>query len=211
MSTKPEYGKYLASREWGLKTRAVKERADGICERCHGRPIRSTHHNDYTRIGHEEPLDLDGTCDDCHKYLNGKCDLDPLFNRLHEVRVYLVYGDKMEGIPANLESGAHKVMVVALEEARRWLGVPWNGEEPFLFGFLPIPCRKENNAWLARTISHKGCLVAAMKPLPEEWGFIHSLTTRVYVKDGEIEYVERFDLDYERTKRWMDEQEEIWG
>ena len=36
--------KYMASREWGLKKRAVNDRAGGICERCHDAAIENTHH-----------------------------------------------------------------------------------------------------------------------------------------------------------------------
>ena len=73
-----DYHKYMASREWALKKEEVKERAGGICERCHDAPLQSTHHLTYERLGGEcVDTDLLGLCNPCHKYLSGKSETDP--------------------------------------------------------------------------------------------------------------------------------------
>lgn len=72
-----EYQTYLASREWALKKRAVRERSGGICERCHLAPHQQTHHLTYERIGQEELEDLQGLCNACHEFVSGKSDVDP--------------------------------------------------------------------------------------------------------------------------------------
>jgi hypothetical protein len=72
-----DYRSYLASREWGLKRRAVKERAGGVCERCKKAPMRYTHHLSYRNLGNEPLEDLQGLCRGCHAYLGGYSDRDP--------------------------------------------------------------------------------------------------------------------------------------
>jgi len=72
-----EYQKYLASREWALLKEKVRQRSENICERCKAGPHDVTHHLTYERIGREEPEDLIGVCEDCHKFLSGKSDHDP--------------------------------------------------------------------------------------------------------------------------------------
>jgi 5-methylcytosine-specific restriction endonuclease McrA len=74
---KSEYHKYLASREWALLKEQVKQRSKGKCERCKASPHDATHHLTYERIGNEKLEDLVGVCEDCHKFLSGKSDLDP--------------------------------------------------------------------------------------------------------------------------------------
>lgn len=75
---KSEYAEYLASREWAVLKVAVKKRAKGLCERCTMAPIDATHHLTYERIGHENLDDLQGVCADCHSFLSGLSDIDPL-------------------------------------------------------------------------------------------------------------------------------------
>lgn len=75
--TKEERNRYYASREWALLKEQVKERADGICERCERRPIGQTHHLTYERFGHELLTDLQGQCDECHTFVSGKSNVDP--------------------------------------------------------------------------------------------------------------------------------------
>lgn len=73
-----DYHRYMASREWALKREEVKERADGVCERCHDARIQSTHHLTYQRLGKEQvDTDLLGVCNPCHEFLSGKRDDDP--------------------------------------------------------------------------------------------------------------------------------------
>jgi hypothetical protein len=73
-----DYRSYLASREWGLKRRAIKERAGGICERCKARPMKETHHLNYRHLGNEPLEDLLGVCRGCHSFLGGYSDQDPM-------------------------------------------------------------------------------------------------------------------------------------
>ena len=58
--TRVNYHEYIASREWALRKRAVKERSGGICERCKKRPHQQTHHLTYERLGDERLEDLQG-------------------------------------------------------------------------------------------------------------------------------------------------------
>jgi len=74
---KAEYQEYLASREWAEKKEAVKKRAAGICERCHGWDINATHHLTYKNVGNEPLEDLLGVCGPCHAYLSSKSETDP--------------------------------------------------------------------------------------------------------------------------------------
>jgi hypothetical protein len=73
-----QYHKYLASREWGLKKRAIKERSGGICERCHNAPMENVHHLTYKRLYNEPLEDLQGLCRACHVFESGVTDSDPL-------------------------------------------------------------------------------------------------------------------------------------
>ena len=72
-----DYHRYLASREWALKKRAVRERSGGICERCGRNPHKQTHHLTYERFGDELLEDLQGVCKECHEYLSAVTDSDP--------------------------------------------------------------------------------------------------------------------------------------
>jgi hypothetical protein len=72
-----EYHKYLASREWALLKRQVRERSKGKCERCHDGQFEECHHLTYEHIGWESLDDLQGVCSGCHKFLSGESDIDP--------------------------------------------------------------------------------------------------------------------------------------
>ena len=78
-----DYQVYLASREWAVRREAVRKRSGNRCERtledqrCVGQQ-ESVHHLTYARIGNELLEDLLGVCNDCHKWLSGKTDVDPL-------------------------------------------------------------------------------------------------------------------------------------
>jgi hypothetical protein len=73
-----ERGRYLASREWALLKRQVRERAHGICERCRRAPHQQTHHLTYARLGSETLDDLLGVCRACHEFLSAVSDHDPV-------------------------------------------------------------------------------------------------------------------------------------
>lgn len=73
----PEYQKYLCSREWAVRKRAVHERAGGICERCRLNPIDFVHHLTYANIYNEPLTDLEGWCRSCHDFIHAKSDIDP--------------------------------------------------------------------------------------------------------------------------------------
>lgn len=72
------HGQYLATREWALLKRRVRERSGGRCERCHHTMGSQIHHVTYERFGHERLEDLLDLCGPCHEYLSGVRDDDPL-------------------------------------------------------------------------------------------------------------------------------------
>jgi hypothetical protein len=72
-----ERHEYYASREWGLKRKAVRQRSGGLCERCKQHPATAVHHLTYIRLGHELLTDLQHVCDGCHDFLGGHSDYDP--------------------------------------------------------------------------------------------------------------------------------------
>lgn len=67
----------MASREWGLKKEAIRERSGGKCERCWISNHEVTHHETYAHLGNEPLEDLLGICRLCHHYLHGKSSFDP--------------------------------------------------------------------------------------------------------------------------------------
>jgi hypothetical protein len=75
---KEKYHAYLCSREWSLKRRAVKDRAEGWCERCGVNDVDCVHHLTYSRVYRESLDDLVGLCDQCHRYIHGHSDKCPL-------------------------------------------------------------------------------------------------------------------------------------
>ena len=83
-----KYHAYLASREWGLKKRAVRERCAGRCERCRMRRMTAVHHLTYAHVGNEPLEELLGVCEPCHDYLGGNRDTDPMddVKELQELR-----------------------------------------------------------------------------------------------------------------------------
>jgi hypothetical protein len=68
---------YYASREWGLKKVAVRNRANGICERCKVNAMDHVHHLTYIRKFNEELTDLQAICRPCHDFTHAKSDVDP--------------------------------------------------------------------------------------------------------------------------------------
>lgn len=77
MTASVDYYTYLASREWALRKRSVRERSGGVCERCKMAPHTETHHLTYQNLGKEPLTDLLGVCRGCHAFLSGRSDLDP--------------------------------------------------------------------------------------------------------------------------------------
>jgi hypothetical protein len=71
-----DYHRYMASREWAIKKRQIRERSDGKCERCRA-PQEATHHLTYERLGDEWLSDLLAVCSPCHEFLSGMRDDDP--------------------------------------------------------------------------------------------------------------------------------------
>jgi hypothetical protein len=53
---------YLKSKEWKAKRKAVKERCQNICERCHKYSVDGVHHLTYERLYNERLEDLQGLC-----------------------------------------------------------------------------------------------------------------------------------------------------
>lgn len=72
-----KYAAYLASREWAVKKEAVRNRSNGVCERCKKNPHEQTHHLTYIRKYNEYLDDLLGLCRPCHEFLSGKSNEDP--------------------------------------------------------------------------------------------------------------------------------------
>jgi hypothetical protein len=71
-----DYYAYIASREWGVRKRKIRDRNGGRCERCGG-PQEAVHHLTYEHLG-DEPLDeLLAVCRRCHAYLGGHTDEAP--------------------------------------------------------------------------------------------------------------------------------------
>lgn len=78
MAERVDYHRYMASREWALKKRAVRERSGGDCERCEHRKMAQVHHLSYQHLGNEPLEDLLGVCKWCHEYESAKRDVDPV-------------------------------------------------------------------------------------------------------------------------------------
>lgn len=78
MNLRPDYHKYLASREWQLKRQAVRRRSRGLCERYSLNPSSQVNHLSYKNLGNEPLEDLQDLCSHCHKFVSGKSSYDPL-------------------------------------------------------------------------------------------------------------------------------------
>lgn len=74
---KEKYAAYLCSREWGKKREQVRERAQGMCERCFANAMNAVHHLTYARKYDEHIDDLQAICTPCHDFTHGKSDVDP--------------------------------------------------------------------------------------------------------------------------------------
>jgi len=77
---KEKYHAYLCSREWSEKREAVRDRADGRCERCEILPMDACHHLTYIRKYDERLEDLQAICNPCHEFTHGKSGFDPVAN-----------------------------------------------------------------------------------------------------------------------------------
>lgn len=71
-----KYNRYLCSREWAEKRRAVFDRANGVCERCQLGKVDEIHHLTYLRKYLEHLDDLQGLCSFCHEFVHGFSDFD---------------------------------------------------------------------------------------------------------------------------------------
>jgi len=72
-----KYALYLCSSEWGAKRRAVRERSNGVCERCKRSQAKQCHHMTYQRRYMEPLTDLMDVCKGCHDYIHGHSQADP--------------------------------------------------------------------------------------------------------------------------------------
>lgn len=72
-----DYKRYLASREWALLKRQVRERSAGRCERCRNADMDEVHHLTYQHVGHERLYELQAVCRPCHEFLSAVSDVDP--------------------------------------------------------------------------------------------------------------------------------------
>lgn len=74
---KEKYQLYLQSREWAELRNKVRERANGICERCKVNLADAVHHLTYARKYNEQLSDLQAICEGCHSFIHGHSDSDP--------------------------------------------------------------------------------------------------------------------------------------
>src|SRR5262245_51558578 len=77
MNEVERYQEYLCSREWGVLKDLVRERANGICERCGRNPGYAVHHLTYIRKYQEKIEDLALYCEACHEFVHAKTGDDP--------------------------------------------------------------------------------------------------------------------------------------
>lgn len=84
---------YYCSREWGLKKKAVHERSNGVCERCHKNPGEAVHHKTYIRLYNEPLTDLWHLCSDCHDFVHGHGDVDHTIAKINIVGTVLNFRD----------------------------------------------------------------------------------------------------------------------
>ena len=64
------YNGYLKSSEWKVKSKAVRKRAKGVCEKCKKNPCEHVHHKTYQNVGNEKMCDLIAVCRKCHSELH---------------------------------------------------------------------------------------------------------------------------------------------
>jgi hypothetical protein len=76
--TNSSYLEYLNSPEWKARRKAVLERCNRICERCHKYLVDEVHHLTYEHVFNEPLEDLQGLCKPCHKFLHRDSGIDPL-------------------------------------------------------------------------------------------------------------------------------------
>ena len=72
-----EWHRYMASREWMVLRRQIKERAIGVCEHCRKTKGTQAHHLTYERAYNELPEDLLWVCRPCHAWFGAETDFDP--------------------------------------------------------------------------------------------------------------------------------------
>ena len=71
----PGYRKYLQSEHWKAFRLKALERAGYACQLCNRKQkdgaTLHVHHRSYTRIGHEDEMDVVVLCSECHKKFHG--------------------------------------------------------------------------------------------------------------------------------------------
>jgi len=78
---KEKYAAYLCSREWSVLKEAVKDRSNGLCERCSVNAMDHVHHLTYKRKYEERLSDLQACCRQCHDFIHAKSEFDPAKDR----------------------------------------------------------------------------------------------------------------------------------
>lgn len=66
------YSEYLESEVWQRTRRWALDKAGDKCQLCKSDIKLNVHHNDYSRLGKEEPSDIIVLCEHCHKKFHGK-------------------------------------------------------------------------------------------------------------------------------------------
>jgi 5-methylcytosine-specific restriction endonuclease McrA len=64
-----EYIRYMNSKEWKERRERALEWAGYRCQICGDKYRLQCHHNDYSRLGHEEDEDLCVLCASCHRFV----------------------------------------------------------------------------------------------------------------------------------------------
>ena len=78
MSYREKYRMYLESPAWSRKSKLVRDRAQGMCERCKWQECDDVHHLTYDHVFDERLHELQCVCRGCHEFLGGYSKVDPL-------------------------------------------------------------------------------------------------------------------------------------
>ena len=116
MTESERYQEYLCGRKWGLLRARIKERCNGICERCHSGPMTHVHHLTYARKYHELAEDLEGLCEACHEHTHAINDSRPTMNEIipRDCMGILIPQRKMDGY------WDAEAMCAATDPPKRW-------------------------------------------------------------------------------------------
>ncbi len=124
-----KYAAYLCSREWALLRNAVRDRCDGICERCDTNEMQCVHHLTYARKYNERLEDLAGWCNACHDFTHGRTNEDPVETRESELFVDAVVALRKDGVSwaelkGRLLSGRREILLPSAWDLLQSVDIP---------------------------------------------------------------------------------------